>query len=49
MKKLSTKPDTTDTTVKNANLKGDRLTSKHGKATAHKVPAKRMASKVRGR
>jgi hypothetical protein len=34
---------------KNANPRGDRLTSKHGKAAAHHAPEKRVSSKVRGR
>ena len=49
MMKPSIKPGAMQTTAKNANLKGDRLTSKHGKAMAHKATERRMSSKGRGR
>ncbi|HEV7404379.1 MAG TPA: hypothetical protein VGO11_15670 [Chthoniobacteraceae bacterium] len=35
--------------AKNANVKGDKLTSKTGKAEKHKAPERRNENKVRGR
>lgn len=48
MPKPSKKPDP-QTPAKNANPKGDKLTSKKARATAHKAPERRNENKVRGR
>jgi hypothetical protein len=47
MPKKSRTPDRF-TPPKNANPKGDKLTSKHNKALAHRGPERRQASKGRG-
>ena len=48
-KRPTTPPKTTSAAPKNAKPPGDKLTTKHAKATAHKAPERRNENKVRGR
>jgi hypothetical protein len=49
MPKRPTKANSPENIARNANPKGERLTSKKAKMTLHAAPARRMSSKVRGR
>jgi len=49
MPKRPSKSNSGPENAKNANPRGDRLTSKHGKSTSHQAPARRMAGGARGR